>query len=241
MENSIYIGLARQMAMQRQMDVIANNLANMNTTAYQGERVMFEEYLMRAGRREQLSSVQDYGLARDLRAGEFQATGNSFDVAISGRGFFVVDTPQGPRYTRNGHFSVDAQGRLVTAAGHPVLGQGGRPIQLGDERGAPPTIASDGTVSTSGGATVGRIDLVAFDNEQALRKTGNGQFVAKDAPKPAADARLRQGMLESANVQPIVEMSAMIELSRAYQTNQRLIEQEHDRQRKAIERLARVG
>lgn len=239
MENVVYIALSRQTAMRRQLDVIANNLANMNTPAFRGERVLFEEYLMSAGPAQRASYVRDFATLRDLREGPHERTGNALDIALAGRGYLTVETPQGVRYTRNGHLRLDAEGRLVTPEGYALLDDRGSPIQLNELDGTP-HIASDGTVSTPNTGPLGRLNVVTFANEQALRQTGAGLYATDEAPEPAAEAQIEQGMVEGANIQPIVEMTTMIELLRDYQTMQKLIDNENERQRAAIGRLARV-
>ncbi|WP_298724588.1 flagellar basal-body rod protein FlgF [uncultured Ferrovibrio sp.] len=238
MENTTYIGLSRLSTMRREMDVIANNLANMNSNAYKGERVMFEEYLKGANQREKMSFVNDFGVLRDFRAGKLEQTGNSLDLAINGPGYLTVDTPQGRRYTRDGHLRLDADRRLVTSGGHPVLDNRGREIVFPEDGGAP-SISADGTI-TVGEQQLGKIDLVTFDNEQELRKTAQGLYATAQEPVIApANSTLVQGMLEASNVEPIVEMTNMIELLRQYQSTQTMLESEHERVRNAIQRLGR--
>src|SRR5690606_1441701 len=133
-ENAQLIGLSRQMALQRQMDVLANNLANINSTGFKAESILFEEYIMPVAAdrtfpsgSQQLSYVQDWATVHDLTAGAMTQTGNPLDLALSGEGFFAVEAPEGIRYTRNGAFEIDAAGRLVTQNGFPVLSSGGNP------------------------------------------------------------------------------------------------------------------
>lgn len=241
MENATYIALSRQMAAERQLDIIANNLANMNTAGFKSERSLFHEQLLRAGAREQLSFVHDTGTTRDLRPGGQQTTGNSLDVAIDGPGYFAVATPAGTRYTRNGQWRVDAEGQIVTNAGHALEDDRGQPIRLTDPGAGPPVIGPDGSIGMANGDVLGRVKLVDFANPQALRHDGDGLYSTTQKPILTAVGSLRQSMIENSNVNPIAEVSAMIALQRSYQATQRLIENDHDRQRKAIERLARAA
>jgi len=245
MENVAYIALSRMTAMRRQMDVIANNVANMSTPAFKGEKVLFAEYLMRTQPHDnsstELSFVQDLSTLRELRDGEKRRTAEPLDVAIDGPGYFAVETPRGVRYTRNGHFRLNDLGTLITAAGHAVLDENGRSITLADEGGGSPSIAKDGTVSSSAGASLGRLGVVTFANELALKAEGDSVYAATEPPQPIANAKVDQGMIEDSNVQPIVEMANMIELLRNFEATQRLLESDHDRQRKAIDRLARIA
>ncbi|MDJ0944138.1 MAG: flagellar basal-body rod protein FlgF [Kiloniellales bacterium] len=236
MDNPGYVALSRQVTLRRQMEMIANNLANMNTTAYRGEQLLFREFL--AGRgdgREAVSFVRDPAQLRDLSIGPMASTGAALDVAIDGPGYFVIDTPQGPRYTRDGHFKLDPQGQVTTAAGDPVLAGGGPvvvPIDATDIQ-----IAADGTVSTEQGE-LGRLDVVTFDDEQLLQRVKGNAYDAGEATAVAAvGAEVVQGMLEASNVQGVGEMTRMIDTLRSYQAAQRLSEQEHERQRRAIQSL----
>jgi len=240
MENSVYIGLSQQTAMRRQLDVIANNLANLNTTAFKGEKVLFREYLEQAkGGQQPLSFVQDYGVQRDTREGRLETTTNPYDVAIDGPGYLTVDTPAGPRYTRNGHLRINSQGVLSTADGYPVLDQNSRPITLNANNGQP-TIALDGTISNSTGR-IGRLNLVTFGNEQALDQVGSGLYSTDQTPTPATNSMLQQGMIESSNVEPIVEMTKMIDLQRSYDASNNLIQADDDRQEKSIQTLGKFN
>lgn len=239
MENATYIGLSRLSSMRREMDVLANNMANMNSNAYKGERVMFEEFLKGpTGQKEKTSFVNDWAVLRDFRAGKVEQTGNTFDFAINGPGYLSVDTPQGRRYTRDGHLRLDADRRLVTAGGHPVIDNRGREIVIPDGLGTP-AMAVDGTLNV-GQNQVAKIDLVNFPNEQELRKTAQGLFATTQEPVDApATSTLLQGALESSNVEPIVEMTNMIELLRQYQSTQSMLDAENDRLKLAIQRLGR--
>ena len=236
MENTIFIGLSRQMALRRQMDVVANNMANMNTTAYKRQTVLFQEYLVDAGTDGETSYVIDYGLARDITEGRLEKTDNPFDLAITGPGYLVVETEEGPRYTRNGRLHLNEEGVLVASSGDPVLGQDGSEVVISSADGAI-EIAADGTISTLLGV-IGRLDLVTFENSQALQPGAAGLYSTEETPIPATDARIRQGLLERSNVEPIVEMTNMINVLRSYQSSQKLLDTDHDLIRKAIERLA---
>src|SRR6185437_11408288 len=120
MENATYVALSSQMALQRQMDVVANNLANASTPAFKGEEMLFSQYLVQPRGGSPLAFVEDSGTVRDLRQGPIAKTGNPLDLAIAGQGYFAVQTPLGARYTRNGHFQLDSQGQIVTSQGYPV-------------------------------------------------------------------------------------------------------------------------
>src|SRR5262245_10619145 len=121
METPIYIALSRQETLRRQMDVIANNIANMNTTGYKSQRMLFLEYLEQPARGEKLSFVQDFGMMRDVRPGNLNITNNQLDVALRSEGFFAVDTAGGARYTRGGAWQLNDQRQIVDVNGLPLL------------------------------------------------------------------------------------------------------------------------
>jgi len=236
MENAGYIALSRQMVLRREMDVIANNMANLNTPAYKGQSMLFVEYLETADNGEKMSFVQDISLVRNLTEGQMTSTENPLDLAIAGDGYFEVETPVGTRYTRNGVFQLNAAGELVTSSGQNVLGEGGNPITL------PPnsrdvTVTGDGTISTDQGPA-GRLSIVRFEDEQAMVKLADGLYDAdgQDA-LPVEDAEVMQGMVEGSNVQGIIELTRMIETVRSYTNTGKLVNDEHERLRRAIQSL----
>lgn len=237
MENTAFIALSRQDALQRHMSMIANNVANMNTTAFKGEKMMFVEHLVRSrgGERilgEKLAYVRDIATMRDVTEGPLVQTGNPLDVAIHGNGYFVLETEDGERYTRNGNFRLDEQGQLVTQHGHKVLSDGGQPFFFGPTD-TDITIARDGTVSTADGE-VGKLRIAAFDNEQEVRIVAGGLLSSEAAPTNVERIDVVQGALEGSNVEPVVEMARMIEVHRAYEGVKSLIEREDDRIKKMV-------
>jgi flagellar basal-body rod protein FlgF len=239
METTAYIALSRQMVLRRRVDVLANNIANATTTAFKAEQLLLEPVIARAGTAQRLAFVQDVATVRDPSPGPLTATGNPLDLAIEGEGYFTIETADGVRYGRSGQFRLSDAGEMVTAAGDLLLDDGGAPLAL--PLGARTiTLAPDGTLSTEEGVA-GRIEVVGFADEQALRKVGSGLYVTDQAPEAVPGARLVQGMLEGANVQPVVEMTEMIATLRAYQGTERLLETHHELQRRAIERMLDIG
>ncbi|MCP5366036.1 MAG: flagellar basal-body rod protein FlgF [Hyphomicrobiales bacterium] len=246
MENTSLIALSRQAALRRQMAVVANNIANMNTVGFQGERMMFVDHLVRSrgGERllgEKLAFTRDIATMRDTAEGPVRQTGNPFDLAVRNGAYFVIETPQGERYTRNGRFQLDEAGQVVTQHGFPVLTEGGGPLILApDDREV--TISRDGTVATRNGE-LGRLRVVKFENEQQLRPVAGGYFQAPPDATPTADEPARrdvvQGALEDSNVQGVVEMTRMIEVHRAYDTVRKLIEVEDQRMKRMSEELSK--
>lgn len=233
MENSLLIALSRQTVMQRHMETIANNIANASTSGFKSEQLMFVEFLARNGGGEPVSYVQDFAVVRDFGEGEFVTTNSPLDVAIHGKGWFVIDTPDRQAYTRNGHFSLDQQGQMVTSGGHPVLDVTGAPISFGpDETGI--KISGDGTISTSAGVK-GQIDIVSFEDEKALDKASESLFVTDAQPDKALDAKIVQGMIEGSNVKPVVEITNMIWAMRSYQAAHEVVKGNDRALREAID------
>ena len=242
MENSTYIALSRQSGLRRQMDMVANNIANMNTPGFKAQRLLFREFLAGSdtpGGQGEVSMVIDQAAVRDMAPGPLTATENQLDVAIMGDGYLVVDTPGGPRYTRNGRMSVDTEGRLIDVNGYPVMDQQNRAITLPRFSGQV-DISAAGEVSTNEGVA-GTIRLVRFDNESAMAPLGGGLMVTNEPPKEAEASTLAQGMIEQSNVVPIMEMTQMIQVARSYKSVQKLIESEHERQRQAIRELGKTS
>ncbi len=247
MDNALLVGLSRQMSLRRELDVIANNIANLNTTGFKGESVMFEQFLDPTARHEyfpgndrRIAFVLDRATLQDFSQGPLQRTEAPLDVAIDGPGFFAIQTPNGERYTRAGNFHLNPQGQLVTNNGHPVLGQGG-PIVF-EPNDANIAIAADGTVSTPTGDR-GKLRLVTFANPTQLTQQGDGLWSApaSQAPQVAQlTTRAVQGSLEKSNVHAVKEMNRMLEVTRSYTSISNMQQRTDELRRKAIERLAEV-
>jgi flagellar basal-body rod protein FlgF len=243
MDTTTLITLSRQDAMARSMDVIANNLANLNTTSYKSETVLFEVYLQEVvdeeGVTQQVSLVHDYGTLRKTSEGSFVQTDNDFNIAIRGDGYLVTENQDGEQqYTRSGVLSLDLDGQLVAASGNAILDSDGNPIVL-TTTDYNFSVSKDGTISTSNGPR-GKIQIVSFENEQALVKVGNGSFTTDEIPLPAENASIVQGMLERSNVSSILEMTKMIDVSRSYQSAAKAMKTNGDLIRKAINELGNV-
>jgi flagellar basal-body rod protein FlgF len=239
METTNYIALSRQAGLRRELNLVANNMANLNTPAYQGESMMFVEYLAdtQHGKTGEMSFVQDLATVRDLTEGPMKRTENPLDLAISGRGYFTIQTEDGPRYTRNGAFQLNDQGEIVNKANQPLVDANGNPIQVpGDAQSI--EIGEDGTIATEFGP-IARLEPVAFENEQLLNKRANGLYEAREeqAAEPAEDARVLQGMIEGSNVEGVVEMTRLIDLSRSYASANKFTESEHERILRAVRTL----
>jgi len=244
MDNSLYVGLSRQIVLRREMDIVANNIANADTNGFKVESLMMKElpgppaFTLQGPR--PVKFVAANGVARDFGQGALRRTDAPFDMAVDGQGFFKVTTKAGERYTRDGHFRMDDLGRLVTQAGDPVADDGGGEINLDPLKGQV-TVAADGTVS-QGTERVAKIGVYQFANLGALDKTGDNlyQNVSNQQPTPATDAKVRQGMLEGSNVNPIVQITRMIEVNRAYEQTAQMMASQQDLTRNSIARLGRL-
>lgn len=243
MENTSYIAISRQAVLRRQMENVATNMANMNTTGFKAERMMFTDWMSRnrdapfKGEKK-LNFVQDLHQYRDTREGAITKTGGTFDVAInSPEGYFTIQTPQGERYTRNGSFTLDAGGQLVNSSGFPVLSDDGQPLFF-TEADQNVTIKGDGTIQTATG-TIGRLSVVTFDNDQNITRIGNSLYQTDQQARQVETPRLVQGALEESNVNAIQEMVTMIDLMRDHAKVSRAVQKEDERIKKAIEQLTR--
>jgi flagellar basal-body rod protein FlgF len=241
MDNALMLGLQTQRVLQRRMDVAANNLANVATSGFKADAVVFEVLDETGALAEEdpteIRFVRDVGLTRDMSQGPIAITGNPLDVALEGQGFFMVEGPNGPLYTRDGAFTLTGEGRLVTTEGRAVLSSGGAPIVF-DPQGESPTIGRDGAISVAG-AEVGRIGVASFAAPSALLKVGDNLWSAQDQTPGEFEGVVVQGALEGSNVRPVQELTRLIEISRAYQSAARIVSGADELRRAAIERLGR--
>ena len=244
MENAQLIGLSRQIALQRQMDVVANNIANINTTGFKSEQLLFEEYMMPVARDrdfaaldQPLSYTDDWTTIHDMAGGALVQTGNPLDVALQGEGFLAIETAAGERYTKSGSLAIDATGTLVDLNGNPVLGNDG-PIQFtaGETDIA---IGEDGSISSSAGLR-GNLRIVEFADPQATQREGSNLWSGTD-PIEATATRVLQGSIEKSNVNGVGEMTEMIRVQRAYESVASLISKQDDQRRTAIQKLGNLN
>lgn len=244
MDNAMYVGLSRQMTLRRELDIAANNIANADTAGFKLEDLMTradpERRAQSAAFSTPVTFVMDDGVARDFRQGALRQTGGPFDLAIDGQGFFKVATAAGERYTRDGRFKLDSAGKLVTQDGDAVQGDGGD-IVIDPLKGAV-SISESGIVSQEG-QRVAQIAVVRFDSLAALEKDGNNLYrnASNLTAQPSTDAKLRQGMLEGSNVTPVVQITHLIEVTRAYETITSMMNQTADLSRRSIQRLGAVS
>lgn len=225
------------------LDVIANNVANADTVGYKKDDI-FVQILKDAGVARSIGKGELAGLDvkefTDFSEGSFRPTGNSLDLAIQGEGFFVLDTPQGPRYTRNGNFSIAENGELVNSNGYPVLGNAGRVVISNAQK----IQQNDITITKGGEVYVGKdllakIRLVTFADRQKLQKAAGTTFMTDQTPKEiqASDENttVRQGYLEESNVEALSEMVQMVELTRSFETDSRTMRYQDESLSKAME------
>ena len=229
MDNTSYIALSRQMALWKQMNIVSNNMANMNTVGYKQDNALFTSYVNQTENAvgiglQPLFFTQDFGDYQDFIEGAFKETGNTFDLAIKGDGFFCVETKDGEKYTRKGQFTLDKDGALVTGAGEYVLSENNTPIFIApDEHEI--MISENGDVISENGV-IARLKVAKFADNQKLLKVNGVLFdnVEGNAVTFNTDnIRIAQGMLESSNVNVVDEMVDMIAIQRAYDANQKVI------------------
>ena len=239
MDTSTYIALSGQTARERELEVIANNIANLSTPGFKAEKMMFQEYLMKPKDGSDPSSyVVSQGHARDMAQGSLTHTSNPLDVALNGPGFMTVTTPSGDQYTRNGHLQIDNQGELVTSAGFVVQGDGGAPIVIPAGAGSI-TIGADGTVATNK-QTIGKIAVVNFDNPQALAETQAGLYATTQTAQPVTGTTVEQGTIEESNIKSVVEMTKMMNTAHQFGMAKEFADGEHTRIKNAIDRLGKT-
>ena len=244
MEVPTYVALSRMMAQQRALDVTATNLANASTPGFKAERMLFSDWL---GRQSQVDTApggktvaytQDRATYREQAAGPLTHTANPFDIAVSGDGYFTVDTPRGPRLTRAGRFTPMADWRVGDQDGNALLDSTGKPLRVAatDTR---ITIAADGSVSSENGP-LGRIGLVQPTDSRRVTAEGARLLRADTPTAPVASPKIIQGAVEDSNVQPVLELTRMMAELRDFQFTAQFVQGEADRQQNAINKLTQT-
>lgn len=235
MDSTGYITLTRQSGLMREMQVVANNIANAATTGFRQEGVIFSEYVQGVQGGASLSMGQGNVRNTSLNQGSLTQTGGTFDFAIEGDGYFLIETPDGERLTRAGSFTPNAEGDLVTHDGYRVLDAGGAPVFIPPDARAL-AVSPDGTISADG-VLVGQIGLVAPTNATGMTRQSGVLFTADDGFEPAENARMMQGFVEESNVDPIGQLARMIEIQRAYEMGQSFLDSEDERVRRAMDAM----
>ncbi len=244
MDNAQLVAHSRLQTLQRQLDILANNIANSATTGFKGRDMQFGEFLMpRAksdgyrGDARTVSFVVDRGAPLDFSDGPVEHTGNATDIALRGQTLLAVKTPSGERYTRNGALGLNAKGEIVTSDGNPVLGSGG-PIIV-DPSDGKLEITPDGMIANRSGP-LDRLKIVDVSDLSVLTNAGGNLYSAK-TPLPATKSpEIAVGALEKSNVQPVMAMSRLLEVTRAYSALATSMQRLDDTQKNALERLATV-
>ena len=249
MDNSTYVALSLAQAMRQELDVTANNIANANTAGFKGEHIVFESYLHEGGGIEDsqdISFVTDVGSYLDARQGPMTQTGNPLDVALLGKGWMSYETAEGQvAYGRDGRFALDQQGVLITTSGARVLDVGGGTITIPPDAGEL-TISRDGTISSGTNGVIGQIGVFDLPDLQALMRIGNGLLVRPEGSGPAParlsalETEVVQGSIEGSNVEPVSEMTRLMEIQRAYERAINLMSGEDDLRRDTLRRLSQT-
>ena len=247
MDLSSFVLLSHERALQRKLEIAANNLANMNSVGFKREKPLFHEYLQK-GRNgvgaevDETSYVLDYGATHDTAQGSFQVTGNPLDVMIDGPGYLSVDLGEGEvGFTRAGSLKVMETGEVTNSAGRPVLGEGGAPLFVPPDLIGQLSVAKDGAIMGPDGP-IGRISVTVFEDEAALVQRGDGLMTGAGGRELAPEeTRIQSGGLESSNVQAIVETTDMIEILRSYQASKRMADDISEMRKRALSRLGRVN
>lgn len=237
MDNAGYTTLTRQSGLMREMQVVANNIANANTTGYRQEGVIFSEYVQAVEDGPSLSMANGNVRNTSYDQGVLTQTGGQFDFAIEGDAFFLIETPQGERLTRAGSFTPNAEGDLVTNDGYRVLDAGGAPVFIPPDA-SDLSVAGDGTIS-AGGTPLGQLGLVVPTDPSEMTRQSGILFEAPTGFEPAGNGRVVQGFLEGSNVNSVLQIARMIEVQRAYEMGQSFAESEDERIRTAIKALTK--
>jgi flagellar basal-body rod protein FlgF len=216
MRTNLYVSLSAQVALEKRMDTLANNIANVNTGGFRADGITFETHLSNAA--EAPTAFVTAGATYISRLkGSVAQTGDPLDVAIQGDGWLAIQTPDGVAYTRDGRMQMTAAGDLQTLNGYPVLDAGGAAMQLQSD-GGPPTIAGDGMI-TQGGRQIGAIGLFSIPDNAKLSRVDNSAVVPDQPATPILDFSvnsIEQGFAEGSNVNPVLELTKLISIQRAF-------------------------
>lgn len=236
MDNATYTILTRQSGLAREMQLVANNIANAATTGYRSEGVIFSETVQAVEKGPSLSMATANVQNTSFAQGALTQTNGTFDFGIEGEGFFLIETPAGERLTRAGSFSPSAAGDLVTNDGFRVLDAGGAPVSVPPDAGAL-SVSADGTLSVDG-APIAQLGIVRPLAPLDLVREDGVMFRADAGVEPAENARVIQGFTEGSNVDAVTQLARMIEVQRAYEMGQSFLESEDERIRMALKSLS---
>jgi flagellar basal-body rod protein FlgF len=242
MDNGLYLTLQRQVALFRDMEVTANNLANANTVGFNSEHILFNEYLVKDVNQKvqnPMAFANDIATYRNTQIGALQVTHNPLDMAINGNAYFAVETPLGVRYTRAGNFQMDGEGTLITTDGYPVLDPSNQRITFPDNV-REIEVGTVGNIKVNGD-DFGNLGIFSFSNEQLLERAGNNFYKAEVSPDAAEGVTVVQGMLESSNVSPVQELTHMISVGRSFEHVTQYVSSIYELERKASNTWAQQG
>ena len=237
MQDSLYVALSSQIALERRLDTIADNVANASTIGFRATGVKFEDVVSGTGAKS-VSFASSGKTYLSTAHGSMTETGNPFDFAIQGDAWFAIETPAGTVMTRDGRFSMNENGELMSIEGYPVLDSGGAPIQL-DPRNGPPKAGADGSLRQND-SLVGAIGLYNFDPGENFVRYGNSGIVPARAPEPVtdrSDVGVAQGFLEESNVNPVLEITRLIMVQRAFENGAAMIRDTESSYDEAIKTL----
>ena len=237
MQDSLYVALSSQIALERRLDTIADNVANASTIGFRATGVKFEDVVSGTGPRS-VSFASSGNTYLSGAHGALTETGNPFDFAVQGDAWFAIDTPAGTVMTRDGRFSMNENGELMSIEGYPVLDSGGAPIQL-DPRNGPPKAGADGSLRQND-QLVGAIGLYNFDPGENFVRYGNSGIIPARTPEPVTDRSdigIAQGFVEESNVNPVLEMTRLIQVQRAFENTAALMRQTDSSTEDAIKTL----
>ncbi|MGV1751096.1 flagellar basal-body rod protein FlgF [Agrobacterium sp. CG674] len=240
MQSGIYVGISSQIALERRLTTIADNIANMNTVGFRGTEVKFDQVMSqtRNDLKADIAFVTQGSDYLSTRNGEMIQTGNPFDFAVKGDGWFAIDTPAGQVMTRDGRFSMGTTGELVSTQGYPVLDAGGAPIQLNPAAGEP-TVGSDGRILQNG-TTVAQLGIFTADANKGFVRHENSGVIFSEAPQPAVDTGsigVIQGYVEQSNINAISQMTQLVQVNRAFEGISSLMKSTEDSFSQAIRTL----
>ena len=248
MDDVSYIALSKATGLKRNLEVVANNMANANTAGFKGDSLLFSEYLNKtmgvSKENRETSLTQDKMTLMDERQGSLQQTNNPLDVAIQGGGWFGYQLDNGEQaFSRNGQLLIDGLGNLVNAAGASILDIGGGTIAIDPESIGSINISNDGTISDSNGNVISQIGVFDVENIQNLVRIGSGMLRMEEGQAliPSFDSTLAQGFVENSNVQAVVEMTKMMAIERSYGHVTKLMQNAHDLEKNTISRLGRAA
>lgn len=237
MNNAIYVALSRQTAVERQLTVVAGNLANANTVGYNSDQLLFKTHLVADANNRTTAYVEDVATIRSTVQGRLEYTGNPLDLAINGKGYFGVSGPTGTAYTRAGNFVIDSEGSLATIDGYKVQDEAGAQIDF-QEDDREIKIFGDGRIEVDGEER-GNVGFFQFADEQKLKRLGGNLYLSSVAPtQNEGEGLMVQGMLEKSNVNPVMEITSLIQLQRNYTGAAKFIADLYELQETAVRKLS---